>query len=401
MNKESSENKNSKLIVTCVDCGRELSMCNFAKHYKTYHSDLSEIELSKLHFLNNPKLDKLGIEFIEYIFAHDIVKTFKECYQYITKMSRSYNSFIGLVEAYREYSKSDIEIYFDFYLPYRKKHPGVNNSLELCVVLCAGDEELGKDYYEKLVKPKNAFTGHGGELSPWSKDFVAYKDKSEDEKTKLIRNRIFCKDREDFAELKKNSSTCLEFYLNQGLSEEEAKKKLSERQSTFSLEKCIQKYGEEEGIERFKARQEKWLNSLDTPENREKLKQGRIKGLSLQWGRTYSKISQELFDGIRKKLDRPDLTFYYATSGLDEYVVNVSPVKAPMLDFYIPELNKWIEFDGDYWHGEGRGNKERDRKREETILNAMPNVELKRVRERDFKQDPDKVIAECVQWIEG
>lgn len=46
------------------------------------------------------------------------------------------------------------------------------------------------------------------------------------------------------------------------MSLDEAKKALKERQSTFSLEKCIKKYGEEEGLKKFNERQQKWQNSL-------------------------------------------------------------------------------------------------------------------------------------------
>jgi hypothetical protein len=37
------------------------------------------------------------------------------------------------------------------------------------------------------------------------------------------------------------SNTTLEYYLNQGMNEDEAKLALRKRQSTFSLEKCIEK----------------------------------------------------------------------------------------------------------------------------------------------------------------
>ena len=46
------------------------------------------------------------------------------------------------------------------------------------------------------------------------------------------------------------------------MTEEQAKNALAERQRTFTLEKCISKYGEEEGLRRFSERQQKWLKSL-------------------------------------------------------------------------------------------------------------------------------------------
>lgn len=77
-------------------------------------------------------------------------------------------------------------------------------------------------------------------------------------------------------------TTDLEYYLNQGLSEEEAKVALSERQATFSKEICIEKYGLEKGLKVWMKRQEKWLENLP-----------RL---------NYSKISQELFIDIWKKV---------------------------------------------------------------------------------------------------
>ena len=56
--------------------------------------------------------------------------------------------------------------------------------------------------------------------------------------------------------------TNIEYYLNQGYSYEDAYLKLKERQTTNSLEKFIEKYGEEIGNIKYAERQKKWLNSL-------------------------------------------------------------------------------------------------------------------------------------------
>lgn len=93
------------------------------------------------------------------------------------------------------------------------------------------------------------------------------------------------------------------------------------------------------------------------------------------------------------------MEIFFATNKNGEYIVNISPLKTPMLDFYIPSLNKWIEFDGDYWHGEKRGNQERDKRRENEIFEAIPGIQLKRVKERDYRKNPEKIVNECVEWI--
>lgn len=60
----------------------------------------------------------------------------------------------------------------------------------------------------------------------------------------------------------KTKTTNIEYYINKGLSSEEAKEKLSERQTTFSLEICIEKHGEIEGTKIWEERQQKWIKTL-------------------------------------------------------------------------------------------------------------------------------------------
>jgi len=59
-------------------------------------------------------------------------------------------------------------------------------------------------------------------------------------------------------------STNINYWINKGFNIEEAKLKLKERQATFTLEKCISKYGKEKGIERFNERQRKWQETLNS-----------------------------------------------------------------------------------------------------------------------------------------
>lgn len=66
--------------------------------------------------------------------------------------------------------------------------------------------------------------------------------------------------------------TRIQYFIDKGLTEEEAKIALKERQSTFSLEKCIEKYGEKEGTKRWKERQDKWQNTLNSKSEEEKIK---------------------------------------------------------------------------------------------------------------------------------
>ena len=114
---------------------------------------------------------------------------------------------------------------------------------------------VSNEYANKMrekLKGNNPFSGHGGKLSPFKKGSVNY-SKSVVEKaiSKSMKNL-----NNPFA------NTKIETYLNLGFDENEAKEIISKRQSTFSKEKCIEKYGDEIGNLIFLERQEKWQKSL-------------------------------------------------------------------------------------------------------------------------------------------
>ena len=378
--------------VVCVECGEEVANSWMIKHILKCHSGLSLFEQAMIHQNSSLKDASIKIqympeEFLKELFVKENVQDLRIYNAVAYKYAQKINNFCRMIDQYRVLELADVEVFFGPYLEYKNEHPMVNTSFELAKIACTNYPEQFDDFYEKVIKPRNPYTGHGSELSPWSKDFKSYQGMDDNEKRKMIRQRVFCKDRNDFNELKKNCNCTLEYYMNKGMSEEEAKVALKERQSTFSLKKCIEKYGEEEGTRRFKERQEKWMNNL--PKS------------------NYSKISQKLFWAIYNKLPdnlKIDCKFATNDNGIKNDHVNKEymfelPDSYAKLDFYIPSLKCWIEFDGDYWHGEKRGNQERDRKREEAIKKAMPDIKLKRVSERDFNANPESIISECVEWI--
>jgi hypothetical protein len=71
------------------------------------------------------------------------------------------------------------------------------------------------------------------------------------------------------SERKKSRNTCVEYYLERGLSVEEAELARSQRQETFSLEKCILKLGEVEGTRVWRERQEKWQSTINAKSDEE------------------------------------------------------------------------------------------------------------------------------------
>lgn len=167
---------------------------------------------------------------------------------------------------------------------------------------------------------------------------------------------------------------------------EEAKSALSERQRTLVLDKFIAKYGEEEGTKKFYKTVRKVM--------------GAYKGLG------FSKISQELFWAIWKRLPAEIQTdCYFATNKNGKFQESdnceftlLLPKGWAKLDFYVPSKNKWIEFDGKYWHNKTE-QITKDLQRSKEIFIHYPELELKRVKESEFRTNPDKVITECVDWL--
>lgn len=103
----------------------------------------------------------------------------------------------------------------------------------------------------KAAKENNPATGHGGTLSPYSKKFKNYQ--GEEARREVIersaRNRT--------------SPTQIEYWLKvTGGDHEEAKRLLSERQNTTSIESMVRKYGAVEGFRMWEQRNQKWMDSL-------------------------------------------------------------------------------------------------------------------------------------------
>ncbi len=69
--------------------------------------------------------------------------------------------------------------------------------------------------------------------------------------------------KENPGKYKDYTPTQIGYWLKKGFSHDEAKIQVSKRQMTFSLERCIVKWGLTEGTNRFNQRQDKWQESLN------------------------------------------------------------------------------------------------------------------------------------------
>jgi len=188
--------------------------------------------------------------------------------------------------------------------------------------------EVKKMYSEKMSGDKNpnakcnTTEEHRKSISPFSKSFKGYEGMSDNEKEKNIRKHLQC-DRTD------KSTNQIEYWIKKGYSEEEAKEKVSERQRTFTLEKCIEKYGLEDGYKRWKERQEKWKKSLFNSFEHDGDSRTPISNFEKQ---CKERICKYL------KIDIPEKQKYISDKNNNHY------------SYDLTIGNKIIEFNGDYWH---------------------------------------------------
>ena len=146
-------------------------------------------------------------------------------------------------------------------------------------------------------------------------------------------------------ELEYFSSASLQYYLNKGHNDETAIKLRSERQKTFSLEKCIKKLGEEEGLIRFNQRQDKWLKTLDDKPQEEK---DRIRIAKTAHLPRYSKVSFNLFSKLVTLLKDNNFDIFF---GKNELILFDRVKHRPFFyDFGIPAIKLIIEYNGIAFH---------------------------------------------------
>lgn len=144
-----------------------------------------------------------------------------------------------------------------------------------------------------------------------------------------------------------------EYYEKRGFSPEEAKIKVKNRQTTFSLEKCIERYGEVEGCVRWFARQEKWQHSLSLRTDDEKLESKKRQIVPL--GRA-SRESLAIFEPLKDLLISKcllDSDIYYGFEDRKEWFL-ADKDNFYLYDFCIPKLKLIIEYQGFVWHPDHR-----------------------------------------------
>lgn len=266
--------------------------------------------------------------------------------------------------------------------------------------------KLYQDFYQKWLShqegwgkgdknhnsKKNSTQERRNSMSPRNIAFYErkYPELSHEEHLKMLQD-FFDKNRLIIKNTVK--TTNIEYYLNQGMSEEDAKRALHDRQATFTLEKCIKKYGEIEGQKIFSERQQKWLKSIYKTFN----KNG--DGRSPQ-----SNFAKNIIIECCSKLniDIPKK---------EKYIYDKLYKRAYAFDFTYK--NKIIEFNGDYWHCNPSLYKE-DYFNKRKQLTAKQIWEYDAIKcecakkygynvltiwESDYYNDKDNVIKTCIDFL--
>lgn len=255
------------------------------------------------------------------------------------------------------------------------------------------DDEDAERYYEQYCKKKTK------KWKPNNPDTTSLKSHierhGEEFGTKMYQEKI-----------KKIDTISIEYFKKKGYSTEAAKVKQSERQQTFTLEKCIQRLGEDEGRKRWQERQDKWQKTLNDKPIEEI---ERINNSKLWKSGNVSKQSISLFESIDHQDSR-----WSCRGGEKLLKVEINGVvKNKMVDFLYQD--KIIEYFGTYWHADPRFFPDKDtiirgRRQntvrsinldDETYLNGLRNLGYKVmvVWEYDFTHHVDDTIKKCKEFL--
>ncbi len=133
----------------------------------------------------------------------------------------------------------------------------------------APTKEYAKDIWDALrnekkekVKDWNSIEENKGKTDHRSLQFFIKKYGEEEGTILYFENCI---------RLRNFTIRCNEYWMLRGYSEEESIKNVSERQKLFSLDICIEKYGEVNGFIIWKDRQERWQETLNNKPLEEKI----------------------------------------------------------------------------------------------------------------------------------
>ena len=216
--------------------------------------------------------------------------------------------------------------------------------------------------------------------------------------TKQMNNRLGNQSMrsKDPDEIKSFSRRCKEYWLARGMNDEDAQQMVKIAQKTFSLEKCIARYGEDDGYNVWKNRQEKWMATINSKSPDEI---DRINRLKISHGYSISKAEIEILQCIREVL--PNVQ--------DQVIVKCAN-RCFIFDIGIGK--KLIEYNGTFWHADPRFYSEDDmikggatakdiRLKDDIKLKTAKNqgYQVLVIWEYDYKQDKQREINKCINFL--
>ena len=236
------------------------------------------------------------------------------------------------------------------------------------------------------------------ERSPFSKEF--YKKRNIDDNNRLDFIKSISK--------KRDYNTRLEYYTKRGYSEDDARKILYERQNTFTLEKCIETYGYVKGKERYYERQKLWSDKIE-----EKYKNGEFSKFPYNLSaNSYSTFEIDCINEIANRIGLSPDEYYSATSDLGQYEI-FDDISKKRYNYDFTYKNKIIEFNGDYWHCNpskydpeyynsqlkmtAKQKWDYDKEKEDIIVKK--GFKIMSIWESEFKNDKEKTIQKCIDFI--
>jgi len=142
------------------------------------------------------------------------------------------------------------------------------------------------------------------------------------------------KNKKDTYEYKKQRNVNIEYYLDKGFSIFDSKNMLKERQSTFTLEKCIIKHGLKKGTEIYNNRQKEWSKKMFN------------ENTCMATGR--SMIADKFIEEIIKNINNKTITSQFLYGDNEKFIYDNLEKKGKKYDLCYNK--KIIEFYGDFWH---------------------------------------------------
>lgn len=263
-------------------------------------------------------------------------------------------------------------------------------------------KKIKKSLDEKLKENPNFHK----EKSHQSKEYWikrGYSEKESIKKTTEIMDMVHkktSKKRREHPELYKDvNTTQIGYWLKRGYNRKESKEKIKERQSTFTLEKCIDKYGETDGLKVWNNRQREWSKKIE-----KKYKRGDFTKFRKE---NYSDLEIEIFDILSKNYKNA----YYGNNQFFRHFKRLGKTFA--YDFVLNDKKKIIEFNGDYWHCNPEKYEknyfhkylqlyagdvwERDRIKNNAIIEDGYKIMV--IWENEYKQNKEKVIQKCIEFL--